>query len=122
MAAEVTPEVELQEYTIMSGFYPEDAYLDPTQISEFSAKEGLRLNENALVYATRIFPDGTYQPTISNRQDSYGPLLINVIYDGSAGAGLAVLNQRILVIEPSNSSGGVSLIISYPRGNSVKQN
>ena len=122
MAAEVTPEVELQEYTIMSGFYPEDAYLDPKQISEFSAKEGLRLNENALVYATRILPDGTYQPTISHRQDGYGPLLINVIYDASTGAGVAVLNQRILVIEPSNRSEGVSLIISYPRGNAVKPN
>ena len=122
MAAEVTPEVELQEYTIMSGFYPEDAYLDPKQISEFSAKEGLRLNENALVYATRILPDGTYQPTISRRQDAYGPLLINVVYDASAGAGVAVLNQRILVIESSNRSEGVSLIISYPRGNAVKPN
>ena len=106
----------------MSGFYPEDAYLDPVQIRELSAKQDLRFDENALVYATRILPDGTYQPTISNRQDSYGPLLINVIYDASAGAGVAVLNQRILVIEPSNRSEGVSLIISYPRGNGVKPN
>ncbi|MBF9041343.1 MAG: hypothetical protein ACO2ZE_12890 [Pseudohongiellaceae bacterium] len=106
----------------MSGFYPEDVYLDSAQIRELSANEDLRLDENALVYATRILPDGTYQPTISHRQDGYGPLLINVIYDASAGAGVAVLNQRILVIESSNRSEGVSLFISYPRDNAIKPN
>lgn len=119
---DVTPELNVQEYTIMSRFYPEDTYIDAEQISELSARESLQLTDSSLVYATRVFSNGTIQPTIEIFENGTEIQYVNVIYKASFEAGLMVLNQRIIIIEAPIGINDISLTVSYPKNNAIKPN
>lgn len=103
----------VQEYLITSEFYPEDTVLSEEQARAFSEREEVDIVATSILYATRVFNDGSYQPAVFQNQDSNGSVNVDVSYTRSERISTMVLNQRILVIDVLGTDSGLNVRVSY---------
>lgn len=103
----------MREHLITSGFYPEDTILSTEQAREFSEQEQVEIAATSVLYATKVFNDGSYQPEISQNLDNNGAVDVYVSYARSERISTMVLNQRILVIDGFGTPNGLNLRVSY---------
>ena len=103
----------VREYLITSEFYQEDTVLSEEQARAFSEREEVDIAATSILYATRVFNNGSYQPEILQNQDSNGSVNVDVSYARSERISTMVLNQRILVIDGFGTPSGLNLRVSY---------
>lgn len=103
----------VREYLITSEFYPEDTVLSEEQARAFSESEEVDIAATSILYATRVFNDGSYQPAVFQNQDSNGSVNVDVSYTRSERISTMVLNQRILVIDGFGTDSGLNVRVSY---------
>lgn len=110
----------VREYLITSEFYPEDTVLSEEQARTFSEREEVDIAAASILYATRVFNDGSYQPEILQNLDGNGSVNVDVSYTRSERISTMVLNQRILVINGSGTPSGLNVRVSYQHVTNTK--